>query len=77
MTEVVPKNRDHFNCRTRLQTFGHRPKHPDVCRIRRWRENNGSRDHGYPFWRLIETHQPMWKKAKMELDELVEILTME
>ncbi len=34
-------------------------------------------DHGAEFWKLIETHQPLWKKAKTELDELVEVLTVE
>ncbi|WP_170425477.1 M48 family metallopeptidase [Ruegeria arenilitoris] len=34
-------------------------------------------DHSAEFWKLIETHQPLWKKAKTELDELVELLTVE
>lgn len=34
-------------------------------------------DHGAEFWKLIETHQPNWKKAKAELDALVEVLTVE
>ncbi len=34
-------------------------------------------DHGSEFWQLIDTHQPTWKKAKAELDALVEVLTVE
>ena len=34
-------------------------------------------DHGPDFWKLIEIHQPNWKKVKAELDELVEVLSLE
>ncbi|MCA0930176.1 M48 family metallopeptidase [Ruegeria profundi] len=34
-------------------------------------------DHSAEFWRLIDIHQPKWRKAKSELDALVEILTAE
>ena len=34
-------------------------------------------DHGPDFWRLIDERMPDWKKAKNELDKLVEVLFVE